>query len=153
MESGRTDIVFRPFKSVVDWKWFHAHVPVVLAQDAKGVIALVGGIPAAGCVMQNWLPASVEVHHVLLRPTLLRRGWLETLAEAAFGDERLCAYSLVSAWRPESLKFHTHIGFKETGRVPNGDGPGVDLVVLSVQRHEFKYFRENTDHGYKAKRA
>lgn len=108
-------------------------------------MALKDGVPYAGCVLQNWMPASVEIHHAMPRPIVLRHGWLEVLANASLGEERLCVYSLVSAGRHKSLKFHKHIGFRETGRVPNGDGPGVDLVVLSIERHEFKYWKENSN--------
>jgi len=110
-------------------------------------MALKDGVPYAGCVLQNWMPASVEMHHAMPRPIVLRHGWMEVLANAGFGEERLCVYSLVSAGRHKSLKFHKHIGFRETGRVPNGDGPGVDLVVLSIERHEFKYWKESR-HGW-----
>lgn len=105
------------------------------------------GIPVAGCALQNWMPHSVEIHHVLVKPMVLRHGWLELLEEAALGEDRLVTYSLISAGNPKSLTFHQHIGFKETGRVPNGDGPGVDLVVLSCQRQDFKDWKESR-HGW-----
>lgn len=121
-------------------------------QDARGIIAIDSrGAPIAGCVLQRWLPTSVEIHHVLVKPVALRHGWLETLAEASLGNDRLTVYSLVSEGRERAIKFDKHIGFKEVGRIPDGDTPGVDLLVLAVQRHEFKYWKENSD-GWRRKR-
>ena len=128
-----------------DWKWFGMHVPIPFAQDAKGIIAFHNGSPIAGCVLQNWLPSSVEIHHVMLKPIILRHGWLEILAQASLGSERMSVYSLVSEGRPKAIRFNKHIGFKETGRIPNGDSPGVDLVLLTIQRDEFKFWKENSD--------
>lgn len=106
----------------------------------------------AGCVLQRWLPASVEIHHVLVKASALRHGWLETLAEASLGNDRQVVYSLVSEGLGKAVKFDKHIGFKEVGRIPNGDTTGVDLLVLAVQRHEFKYWKENND-GWKRRRS
>ena len=49
----------------------------------------------------------------------------------------------MSADLKKALKFDKNIGFKEVGRIPNGDSEGVDLVVLVLERHEFKYWKEN----------
>lgn len=139
-------------QSTADWNWFKAWLDIPLMQDARGIIAIDSrGAPVAGCVLQRWLPQSVEVHHVLVKPVALRHGWLETLAEASFGNDRLTVYSLVSEGRERAIKFDKHIGFKEMGRIPNGDTSGVDLLVLAVQRHEFKYWKENSD-GWRRKR-
>lgn len=120
-----------------DWRWFQAHVMIPYTQDAKGIIAFMNGAPAAGCVLQNWLQGSVEMHHVLLRPTILRHGWLETLYAASGGTRS--AYGLVSADRPKSLKFHAHVGFTEVGRIKDGDRPGIDMIILCVKPQEFKF--------------
>lgn len=115
-------------------------------QDARGIIAVdPRGAPIAGCVLQRWLPTSVEMHHVLVKPMALRHGWMETVAEACLGESRQTVYSLVSEGLSRAIKFDKHIGFKEVGRIPNGDTPGVDLVVLAIQRHEFKFWKENSD--------
>lgn len=145
MADGRPGIEILPMTEEADWRWFQAYVKIPLAQDARGIIAFLKGVPAAGCVLQNWLPTSVEIHHVLANPMALRHGWLETLAEASLGESRLTVYSLVSEGREKAIKFDKHIGFKEVGRIPNGDTEGVDLVVLAVERHEFKYWKENSD--------
>lgn len=136
-----------------DWRWFKAWLDIPLLQDARGIIATIKGVPVAGCVLQRWMPSSVEIHHVLVKPVALRHGWLETLADASLGTDRQTVYSLVSEGFVRAIKFDKHIGFKEVGRIPNGDTPGVDLVVLAVQRHEFKYWKENSDGWQQSRRG
>ena len=143
MASGRTRVAISAMQTEADWKWWSTQSRVPLATDARGLIAFQAGAPAAGVVFQNWLPASVEIHHSLRKPTVLRHGWLDVIAQAGFGEHRKTLYSLVSADLKKALKFDKHIGFKEVGRIPNGDSEGVDLVVLVLERHEFKYWKEN----------
>jgi len=135
-----------------DWKWWMMQSRVPLTTDVKGLICFKDGAPVAGAIYQNWLPTSVEMHHALLKPIVLRHGWLDVMAQAGFGDHRKTIYSLVSEGLPKGMKFYPHIGAKEVGRIPNGDREGVDLVVFVLERHEFKYWKENNS-GWRNNRS
>ena len=145
MASRRTDIKFKSFDTEQEWKWFHLYVPTPWAYDARGLIAYRDGTPIAGCVMQNFCAGSVEVHQAILKPTVLRHGWLELVADVALANNRGSMYSLVSEDNEKALKLNKHIGFRETGRIPDGDHPGVDLVLLVLPRDECRYLKENRD--------
>lgn len=128
-----------------EWAWFRRYVPVLPTADSRGIVAYRDQRIVAGCVLDNWFPNSVQIHHVLLDKMILRYGWLETLGEASLGDNRRVVYSLVPEDNKRAIRFNEHVGFSETGRVPDGEAPGVDYVLMSIQRNEFRYWRKN--HG------
>ena len=129
-----------------DWGWYQAFVHAPRTEDAKGIIGFIGGQPAAAVVYQNWMPASVEVHLLLAKPMIIRHGWLEVMAEAAFGDERQTAYVIIPESNSDSLRFAKRGGFKVLARIPHGCRLNEDCVILTMLRSECRYLKENS-HG------
>ena len=116
---------------------------VPLSQDARGMIGFLNGKPAAAAVMDHWLPGSVEIHQVIENPFILRHEWFEAVAEAAYGERRQSIYGVVSEGCSKAIKLNLHLGFRETGRIPNGAKDGIDLVVLTLARGECRFLKES----------
>ena len=114
-----------------------------MTNDTRGMVALWDGKPAAACAISHFHGYSVEVHQIMVRPMVIRHGWLEVMANAMFGNHVEVLYGHVPECNDKSLKFSKHLGMRETGRVPDGHRPGVDYVVLSLPRKECKYLKEN----------
>lgn len=90
-------------------------------------------------VFQRWYRASAEVHWVIRRPIVLKHGWFEATGQAGFGDDGRMLYGIIAQSRTSSLNLAKRVGFQETGRIPNGDGPGSDLIIVSATKQEYKY--------------
>ena len=144
MANRRTDIVIKPMTTEVEWKWVSAYNKFTLTEDTKGIIAYRDDIPVAAVTYHNWEKNSVECHHVLVKPMILRHNWLEITAEAAFGEDRQVIYGIVPT-SSKSFSYLAKLGFKETGRIPNGRAPGVDFSIQTLQREDCKYLKENSD--------
>jgi hypothetical protein len=128
------------------WDWFNTHLPVLAVEDSRGIVAKRDGRPVAGFVCDNWTTNSVQCHIVMLDPFILRRGWLETILTAAYGESRQYIYALVPGDNAKSLRFTTRIGFTEKCRLDEGFAPGVDYVIMQMKRADCPYLEENT-HG------
>ena len=131
-------IQFRPFQTPTDWKWFRIYNPIIVGNDAKGILATNNGSPVAGCVMDYWRDSCVQIHQVILNPFVIRSGWLDVLGEAIVGEGRSTAYSFVPESNTKALKFNKHLGFKETGRVKDGWEVGVDYILLTIDREAWE---------------
>lgn len=90
-------------------------------------------------VFQRWYRASAEVHWVIRRPIVLKHGWLEAIGAAGFGDKGRVLYGIIAESSTASLSLAKRVGFSETGRVPDGDGPGSDLIIVSATKQDYKY--------------
>ena len=131
-------VTFKQISCQEEWDWFHAFVPVHLMSDAKGIIAYIGGVPAAACVLQRWMKGSVEIHWIITKPMILRHGWLKLVAEAAYGDTDRTVFGFISEGNAKSMALAKRVGCREVGRIPGGDIPGTAFVIMAVRQDEFK---------------
>jgi hypothetical protein len=113
-----------------------------MTDDTRGLVAIMDERPAAACAVSHFHGYSVEVHQVILRPIVLRHGWLEASMKAAFGNHVLTVYSYVAACNAKALKFNKHMGMEVVGRIPNAHGPGIDYIVMIGRRENCKYLGE-----------
>jgi hypothetical protein len=116
-----------------------------MTTDTRGLVALWDGEPAAACAVSHFHGYSVEVHQVILRPMVIRHGWLEASMKAAFGNHVLTVYSYVCQSNTKALKFNKHMGMEVVGNIPNANGPGDDYIVMIGRRENCQYLEEYED--------
>jgi hypothetical protein len=128
-----------------EWDWFKTHNKIVMTEDTRGMVAIMDGKPAAACAISHFQGYSVEGHQVILRPIVIRYGWFEVMCDAMYGSCVEVLYGMVPANNVKSLKLHKHMGMQETGRIPNASAPGIDYIVMSLQRQDCRYLEENDE--------
>jgi hypothetical protein len=138
----QSKVTIRHISGSHEWEWFKSHNPITMTEDTRGLVAIMDEKPAAACAVSHFHGYSVEVHQVILRPIVLRHGWLEASMKAAFGSHVLTVYSYVAASNAKALKFNKHMGMEVVGRIPNAHGPGIDYIVMIGRRENCKYLGE-----------
>jgi hypothetical protein len=132
-------------RSPQEWDWFKSLVRITMTEDTRGFVGLMDGKPAAACAINHYHGYSVEIHQVILRPMIIRHGWLEEISIELFGNHVLAIYSFIPENNPKAIKFNKHIGMKVQGRIPNAAAPGVDYVIMSGERQDCRFLEENND--------
>lgn len=140
---GQSKVTYRNIIGQGEWAWFREHNPITLTHDTRGVVALMEGKPVAACAISHYHGYSVQVHQILLRPIVIKYGWLEVMSRAMFGNHVLVIYGYTPSSNVKALKLNKHLGFVEVGRVPDAHGPGDDYHILMMQRKGCRYLEEN----------
>jgi hypothetical protein len=142
---AQSKVEFRYMRKPHEWEWFRSRNNITMTQDTRGFVALMNGQPAAACAINHYHGYSVEIHQVILRPIVIRHGWLEEVSREMFGDNVLSIYSFVFSSLPKVIKFNEHLGMKVQGRIPDANGPGDDYIVMSGIRKDCRFLEENKD--------
>jgi hypothetical protein len=142
---AQSNIEFRYMRGQDEWDWFRGHNKITMTHDTRGLVALRDGKPVAALAMSHFHGYSVEVHQVILKPMIIRHGWIEAMGEAMFGGHVQVVYGIIPENNVKSVKISKHLGMKETGRIPNATEPGIDYVILSLKRRDCRYLKENDD--------
>jgi hypothetical protein len=125
-----------------DWASLHNVLPVNLCADTKGIIAVDTdtNAPVAVCIMDNWTHTAVQVHFAVMRPMVLRHGFLEEIAYYVYDFcGRDLMIGLVPASNEKALKLDKHIGFEEVYRVKDGYDVDVDYVILELRKENCRW--------------
>jgi hypothetical protein len=126
----------------IEWEWVRCFNKFARTDDSRGIIAYWDNTPCAAVTMHNWENGSVELHQVVTRPMVMRHNFLEIVAAAVFGEDRHTAYGIIPE-NSKALPYNRKLGFKETGRIPNGRSSGVDYIIQCLAREDCKYLKEN----------
>ena len=141
----QSKVTYRNIIGQGEWAWFREHNPITLTNETRGVVALMDGKPAAACAISHYHGYSVQVHQIMLRPIVVRHGWLEVAAAAMFGNHVLVAYGMMPSVNVKAITLSKHLGFVEVGRIPDANGPGDDYHVFVLPRKDCRYLEENRD--------
>ncbi len=135
---------------MIDWahsddvaRWVVRRIPH-MAQDIEAIRpfvaagVLVGGMPAAGVIFQNFMPMyrSIEISCAAENPRWASRGHLAELLTYAFvanDCERITL--LIPARNRRARRFNEGIGFVSEGTVRRGFG-GDDAIIYGMLRDD-----------------
>lgn len=113
--------------------WLEQRIGRRLGVDAVGYEVVEGRRILGMAAFEWWSESGAGVHVAVESPMALRHA--RRLLDAAM-DERAVLWALVAEDSP-SRALATHLGFKETGRVPGGYRAGADLVLLAMTRADY----------------
>lgn len=119
-----------------DWKWIHEQLPLTLAEDIRGIVAvdLDKQERVAAIVLYGWTANSVMAHVVIKNPMVLRHGLIEEFKNYVFNTcGRGIVIGVVPSDNHKALRFDSHLGFKEVYRVKDGYEVGNDMVVMEMR--------------------
>lgn len=131
------NVVFLPLDVERDWHWVTKELPVALCEGVKGIVAVDTdtNAPVGVAVMDSWTYTTVQVHFAVMRPMVLKHGFLEEIADYVFNVcSKIKMIGLVPADNEKALKLDKHIGFKELYRLKDGYDFGVDYVIMELTR-------------------
>ena len=139
----QSKVTYRNIIGQGEWAWFREHNPITLTNETRGVVALMEGKPVAACAISHYHGYSVQVHQILLRPIVIKYGWLEIMSRAMFGNHVLVIYGHTPSVNIKAVALAKHLGMTEAGRIPDANGPGDDYLVLVGKRVNCRYLEEN----------
>ena len=141
---GRSKVRIVEMRHPIEWEWVRCYNRFAMTDDAKGIMAYWDNTPCAAVTMHNWTKYSVEVHQIITRPMVLRHNFLEIVSAAAFGEDRQVVYGILPE-NSKAIAYNRKMGFKDTGRIPNGCAPGVDYIIQCFAREDCRFLKENND--------
>ena len=112
-------------------------------EDTRGIVALKEGKLVAACVLDSWTENSCQIHIHIEDPFVLKHGFAEEVFSYVFSEDsgRKVIIGVTPADNARALKFITHMGFEEVGRIPDGFKDGVDYVLTTMRREECEWTR------------
>lgn len=113
--------------------WLEQRIGRRLGVDAVGYEVVDGPRILGMAAFEWWSASGVGVHVAVDSPLALRHA--RRLLENALADRHVL-WALV-AEDSRSLPLALHLGFKESGRVPDGFREGNDLVLLALTRADY----------------
>ena len=130
------------------WDEMCTHFRPVQTEDMRGFVAVdaaTGKMLAAQvfCLITGRATGqAVQTHSLVLDRRPLFYGWVDFLQHYAFNVLGVSVvYGLVPADNKRAIAINRKMGALETGRIPNGDAPGVDLIVMSLQAEDRRHGR------------
>lgn len=121
-------------------QWLVDSIPYIRTSDACGFVALDKGQPIGAVIFDNFLYSCAQCTLVINSPTAIRLGLLDCAANFLFntmGKKRV--YALVAEDNTLSLRLCKRVGFEKHYAIPEGAGPGKDLIVLCAERDQLSF--------------
>lgn len=121
------------------------YLPILYVEDTEGIVAINDeGELLAAVVYDNYTRQSVQCHHLIRSPMVLRHGWLDLIHHYAFvrlGVKSL--YGLVPGNNDKAIRMNKRMGFTEKCRMEEAFSPGVDYVVMELKAENRRYGKED----------
>lgn len=136
------EITFRAL-ALTDFEWVKPHLSIPAVSDMNGIVAEQAGHGVAACVLHNWTYNSVMAHIVILKPIVIKHGFITEVMEYVFNRcDRKIMLGSVPSDNLKALAFDTHVGFKEVARIKDGYRNGVDIVLIELRKEECRWLHE-----------
>ena len=113
---------------------------VPISSSTRGLIAVDKDEKPQGVViLDNWAENSVMGHIAVQHPMAMRKLPFEALDHVFNTCQKGMFIGIIPADNPESLKFHTHLGFSEIYRIKDGWAVGIDYIIVQLLKEDCKY--------------
>lgn len=120
-----------------------AELEYVPAPNLKGITLLSDGEPVIVIGYDCWTSGSVAMHQWIKHPKYVQRDILREAFRYPFEIGNLqVVIAVVRSDNPKALKLDKRIGFQEVAVIPNAYGPGVDMHILQLPRHQCKWYHQ-----------
>lgn len=141
------NIGFRSFNGEIDWAWVCEQVPILRVEDTGGLVAFdedTGKLQAA-CMWDNWTKTTVQVHLIIVNKFVLKKGFLEEVADYLFNHcNRKAIYGFVPSDNIKALRLNSHLGYTVKAILEDGIDEGIDYIMLELKRENCKYLPKET---------
>lgn len=133
-----------------DWAWVSRVISPVLCADSCGIVAVENDEIVSAAVYDSFTKSSANVHLGILKPIVIRRGFLFFVADYIFnfrGRKRI--FGLTPEDNHRAIKFNAHIGMQEVGRIADAYDDGVGYVVTRMDRENCRWLEpiKESAHG------
>lgn len=138
------NIQIRSFFGPADWGWVTQHVPMKRVEDTCGIIAvdLDTNETVAAAIFDNILRNSVQASLIVSNSIVLRHGFLEAASDYAYSYLNAeWMYALVAEINAKAVRLNKRLGFLEKMRMPDAYGDGIDFIVMSCHRDQFRLWK------------
>ena len=126
-------MLIKPIEEPIEWLWVQDRTHLIRMEDSVGLIAYLNGKRVAACVADSFGKDSCSVHITIENPLVLRRGFLEEVADGLFNQRGMKrVFGLVPSNNAKALKLNKHLGWQEIARIPNGHSEGVDYIIMEM---------------------
>lgn len=111
------------------------------APNLKGITLLSDGEPVIVVGYDCWTSGSVAMHQWIKHPRFLGRDILHEAFRYPFGIGKLQqVIAVVRSDNTKALELDHRLGFKIAAIIPDAYGPGVDMHIMNLSRHQCKWY-------------
>lgn len=123
-----------------DLRFLAEAVEYVPTENFRGVVLWSGGQRRVVVGYDNWTDGSVTIHQWIESPRWMGRDILHEAFRYPFeiGGKQV-VIGVVRSDNPEALLLDSKLGFRTRGIIPDAYGPGVDMHILSMSKHECRW--------------
>lgn len=136
------NIGFRFFDGTTDWAWVRERLPVLRVEDTGGLVAfsIATGELQAACMWDNWTKTTVQVHLLIVNKMVLRKGFIEEIADYLFNHcNRKAIYGFVPGDNLKALKVDLNLGFTVKSVLEDGIDEGIDYLLLELKKENCRH--------------
>lgn len=132
----------REFHGPSDWGWICQRVGMIRCQDTSGITFVDSekNETVAMCVMDNWMPNSVQIHAAALGAHVMREHHKQIYGEVFDYIFNVRDKKHVYAWmlgdNDKVINLAERAGFTEKVRLPDGYADGIDFLMMGISREE-----------------
>lgn len=135
-------ISFKPLDNQMEYDWIKQVIRPIWCEDSVGLVAYDEGGIAGACVADSFTVTTCIVHLGVKNPLILRRGFLEEIANYLFlVRDRKKVIGIVPSDNQKALKLNKHIGFEQVARLKDYYDVGVDYVILELERDKCRWLQ------------
>lgn len=132
----------RAFHGPSDWGWICQRVGMIRCQDTSGITFVdpEKNETVAMCVMDNWMPNSVQIHAASLGAHVMREHHEQIYGEVFDyifnARDKKHVYAWMLSDNAKVIKMAERVGLTEKMRLPDGYADGIDFIMMGISREE-----------------
>lgn len=117
---------------------------VPISAATRGIVAIDDkGVPCGVCLADGWTHTACTTHVAIQNPMCLRKLFHEFAEYVFVTCEKQMMIGVVESSHTDATKLDRHIGFKEIYRITDGYAPGVDQLILRLNKADCRFLHKD----------
>ena len=135
---------YEAFNPRKHWAYVHSVLTVPISQATKGIVAVNDKGEYCGvCLADGWTHTACTTHVAIQNPMCLRKLFHEFAEYVFVTCEKQMMIGVVEASHASATRLDKHIGFKEIYRITDGYAPGVDQLILRLNKADCRFLHKD----------
>ncbi len=117
---------------------------VPISKATRGIVAIDNeGQPCGVCLADGWTHTACTTHVAIQKPMCLRKLFSEFAEYVFVTCNKQMMIGIVESTHTKATKLDRHIGFKEIYRITDGYAPGVDQIILRLNKADCRFLHKD----------